>query len=216
MSAALNRFDAPIAESHESVGNGGGFLAVSGENRGGVLFASEALQKIEDHITGGGVEIAGGLVGEKELWRVHQRAGDGHALHLAAGELVRKTVAEAVEFDPAQTFAGGGAGMADASEEQRQFDIFEDGEGVQELEGLEDEADFFAAQDCEAGVVEAGGGRAINQDGAGGGKIHGAGEIEQSGFAAAAASDEGEELAGATSVKCLGGREWIGRRWRIP
>ena len=86
--------------------------------------------------------------------------------------------------------------MGNASEQKRKFDIFVDGEGMEELEGLEDEADFVAAQDCEDGVVEAGCWRAINEDGAAGGKIHGAGEIEESGFAAAAASDEGEELAG--------------------
>ena len=196
MSAALNRFDAPIAEAHESVGNGGGFLAVSGENRGGVLFASEALQKIKDQSTCGGVEIAGGLIREEEFRRMHQSASDGNALHLAAGELVRITIAEAIELDPAQTFAGGGAGMGNASEQKRQLDIFVDSEGVEELEGLKNETNFITAQDCEGSVVEAGSWHAINEDGAAGGKIHGAGEIEERGFAASAASNEGEELAG--------------------
>ena len=72
MSAALNSFDAAIAEANKSVGNGSGFLAVSGEDRGGVLFASEAPQKIKDQSTGEGVEIAGGLIGEEEFRRVHQ------------------------------------------------------------------------------------------------------------------------------------------------
>ena len=86
--------------------------------------------------------------------------------------------------------------MGKASEQKRKFDIFVDGEGVEELEGLEDEADFVAAQDCEGGVVEAGGGHAINEDGAAGGEVHGAGKIEEGGFAAAAASDESQEIAG--------------------
>ena len=32
---------------------------------------------------------------------MHQSASDGNALHLTAGELVRITIAEAIEFDPA-------------------------------------------------------------------------------------------------------------------
>jgi hypothetical protein len=195
MSAALNSFDAAIAEANKSVGNGSGFLAVSGEDRGGVLFASEAPQKIKDQSTGEGVEIAGGLIGEEEFRRVHQSASDGDTLHLSTGELVRKAVAEAVEFDPAQTLVGDGAGSEDASEQKRKLDIFVDSEGVEELKGLKDKADFVAAQNREGSVVEAGSWRAINEDGAAGGKVHGAGEIEEGGFAAAAASHECEEIA---------------------
>jgi hypothetical protein len=148
MSAPLNRFDTPIAEAHESVGNGSSFLAVSGENRCGVLLASEALQKVEDQRAGGGVEIARGFIGEEELRRMHESASDGDALHLSTGELVGVTVTEAIEFDPAQTFVGGSARAGDACEEERQFDIFVDGEGVKKLEGLKDEADFVAAENC--------------------------------------------------------------------
>ena len=127
---------------------------------------------------------------------MHQSANDGDPLHLSTGELVRVTVTEAVEFDPAQTFVGSGTRIGDAGEQERQFDIFVDGEGVQKLEGLEDEADFIATQNCQGGVVEPGGWHAIDEDGAVGGKIHGAGKIEEGGFAAAAASDECEEFAG--------------------
>jgi len=63
----LDRFDAPIPESHKSIGNAGCFLAMSGQKRRGLLLAGEALQKIQDQSTRGGVEIAGGFVGEKEL-----------------------------------------------------------------------------------------------------------------------------------------------------
>jgi len=127
---------------------------------------------------------------------MHQSANDGDPLHLSTGELVRVTVTEAVEFDPVQTFVGSGTRIGDAGKQERQFDIFVDGEGVQKLEGLEDEADFIATQNRQGEIVEAGGCHAIDEDGAVGGKIHGAGKIEERGFAAAAASDECEEFAG--------------------
>ena len=196
MSAPLDHFDAPIAKAHESVGNGGGFLAVGGENRRSFLFASEALQNVEDQSAGGSVEIAGGLIGEEQLGRMYQSTSDGDALHLSTRKLVRIAVAEAVEFDPAQPFVGGGTRIGDAREQERQFDIFIDGEGVKQLEGLKDEADFVAAQNCQSRIVKAGSTDAIDEDGAARGKIHGSGKIEEGGFAAAAASDECEKFTG--------------------
>jgi hypothetical protein len=196
MSAPLDHFDASIAKAHESVGNGGGFLAVSGENRRSILFASEALQNVENQSAGGSVEIAGGLIGQEQPGRMYQSTSDRDALHLSSRKLMRIAVAEAVEFDPAQTLVGGGARIGDPGEQEGQFDIFVDREGVKELEGLKDEADFVAAENCQSSIVEAGCGRAIDEDGATIGKIHGAGKIEQGGFAAAAASDECEKFTG--------------------
>ena len=46
-------------------------------------------QHFHHRIAVGGVEIAGGLIGENHLWVRHQRARDGDALLLAAGELLR-------------------------------------------------------------------------------------------------------------------------------
>src|SRR6516162_11394443 len=97
MSASLDHFDAPITKAHESVGNGGGFLAVSGENRCSILFAGEALQNVEDHSAGGSVEIAGGLIGQEQLGRMYQSTSDGDALHLSTRKLVRIAVAESGE-----------------------------------------------------------------------------------------------------------------------
>src|SRR5579862_5514784 len=54
-----------------------------------------------------------------------QRAGDGHALHLAAGELMRQAVAQAVELHPSQALASGLASIVLPGEKQRQLNVFQ-------------------------------------------------------------------------------------------
>ncbi len=50
---------------------------------GGMQFA----QQIQDDGLVRFIEIAGGFVGQNQLWMVDQRARDGHALLLSAGKL---------------------------------------------------------------------------------------------------------------------------------
>ena len=59
-------------------------------------------QQIQDLVAAGGVEIAGGLVGDEDFGRMHQGAGDGDALHLAAGELMREGAGLFGQAHPAQ------------------------------------------------------------------------------------------------------------------
>ena len=80
--------DATIDELDLAIGGGGNRLAVGDEKDGGFLFASEASDELDDGATGGGVEIAGGFVGEKNRRLVDEGAGDGGALKLSARELV--------------------------------------------------------------------------------------------------------------------------------
>jgi len=67
---------------------------------------------------------------------------------------------------------------------------------MEELKRLKDEADFFAPESGERGIGEGGGRLSVDQDFAGGWEIHGSTEVEKRGFAAAAAADKGDELAG--------------------
>ena len=101
----------------------------------------------------GFVEIAGGLVGEDELWLIDQGAGDGYALLFAAGELrgeMREAVAEA---DAAQGFVGLRF-VGDAVEVLREHHVFDGGEIRDEMKLLEDEADFFGAVADQSDVSE--------------------------------------------------------------
>jgi hypothetical protein len=63
------------------------------------------------------------------------------------------------------------------------------------LEGLKDETNSFAPEPGELGLGETIGGDSIEDDAAAGGKVHGAGEMEQGGLAAAATAHEGDEAA---------------------
>ncbi len=74
-------------------------------------------------------------------------------------------------------------------EEQGKLYVFDGREGVEELERLKNEADLLATDAGEGGVVEAGGGLAVDEDFAGGGEVHSTAEVQKSGLAAAAPTD---------------------------
>ncbi len=79
----------PLVEPQDAVHLGGDALIVGGDE-GGAAFVADQLQEFGEHDVGRTlVEIAGGLVGEDEDGAVGERAGDGDALLLAAGELAR-------------------------------------------------------------------------------------------------------------------------------
>src|SRR5712692_11507634 len=126
---------------------------------------------------------------------MNERARNGDALHLAAGKLMRKTIAEAIEFDPAEAFAGCFASARLSGKKERQFHVFEHGESVKQLEGLKNEADFFAAQLGKTGILQRGCGNSVQKNLAGSRKIHGAGKIQKGGLAAPAAPHQRHKLA---------------------
>jgi hypothetical protein len=167
---------------------------MGGQKSCGFLLASETLQQLQDQDAGGGVEIPRWFIGKKQPGGVHKCAGNGDALHLATGELVRVTVAESPEFYPAQTFLRCGAGPGYSSEQQWQLHIFVDRECMQKLKGLKDKADFVAAKFRQAGVVEVGRWHTIDEDHPRGREVHGAGEIQQGGFSTAASADQSHQF----------------------
>ena len=91
--------DATIDELDLAIGGGGNRLTVGDKKDGGFFFASEASDEFDDGVTGGGVEITGGFIGEKDGGLVDEGAGDGGALKLSAGELVGAVVGAIGEMD---------------------------------------------------------------------------------------------------------------------
>ena len=75
-------------DAHDAIGVFLGKLRVVRDHDNEAV-AAELLQDIHDLDRGLGIEGAGGLVGEDDLGVVNDGAGDGHALHLPARELVR-------------------------------------------------------------------------------------------------------------------------------
>src|SRR5687767_6397993 len=78
--------DFPVADFDSARGAGGDFGVVSDEGDG-AAFLAKLAKEFEDGLAGVGVEVAGGFIREDDARVVHQRAGDGGALLLAAGKL---------------------------------------------------------------------------------------------------------------------------------
>jgi len=170
---------------------------VSDHDDGHAELGSEFAEKGEDGFAGGGVEITGGFVGEKNLRTIDEGSGDGDALLFAAGEF-GGAMAEAVrEANPLKGFAdaGGAFGAIDFGEAEREFDVFFEGHTREEIEGLEDHADGVAAVAGEFDGRERGNILAEGEDGAGGGTVESGDEVKQSGFAGAGGAEEREKFA---------------------
>ncbi len=107
------------------------------------------------HFLGGvGVECAGGFVGQDQGGTVDDRAGDGDALLLTAGELVGFVVESVAEADAIEGSGGAIEAFArwDVAVDRRQHDVFEGAEGSEQMELLEDEAEFLVADFGEVGL----------------------------------------------------------------
>ena len=113
-----------------------------------MAFRIQVLQYLEHVCAALSVEGAGRLVGENDIGAVHQSAGDGNALLLAARKLARPVRrafahAEAGEQPPRalEPFALCGAGI-----DGGKFDIFRRGHGREKIVALEHEAERVAPQ----------------------------------------------------------------------
>lgn len=123
---------------------------VCDDDEGDFLDAVEVEEEVGYRVGGGGVERAGGFVGEDKLGLVDEGAGDGGAKFFAAGELpgeVVKSLAEADVFEEvAGTGFGFGGGLGPITGEARDEDVFEDGELGEEVLLLENEAERVVAE----------------------------------------------------------------------
>ena len=129
--------------------------------------STRPLEEAEDRVGGLGVEVAGGLVGGEDRRVVGERAGDGDALLLAAGErggqLVR-LVGHLDLLEQVQRALGPLGGREHVAEVHRQHDVLDDGQRGQQLEELEHDADGLAAPDRELVLVELVHRRAVDDD----------------------------------------------------
>ena len=172
-------------------------LVVRGEDEGEAEAAIEVAHEVDELGGVARVEIGGGLVGEDERGAMDDGASDGDALALAAGEEIGAMMGAGGEADVFESFGDAAAAFERwrSLNEKRVLDIFGGGEDGDEIEGLKDEADLFAAEQGGFGRGEAGGVDAFNQDAAGGGLVDAADEVEEGGFAAAAGAGDGEKIA---------------------
>ena len=188
--------DPAVAHRHHPLGGAGDAHVVRHEHDR--LAVGVALaQDRHDLAGGGGVEVAGRLVGEQDARAVDQRAGDRDALLLAAGEVAgdaRGGVGEAEALEQLRRAAAGLAGR-DAGQQRGQLDVVGDREVRDQVEELEHEADLAAAQARAAGLVGAGQVLALHAHLAAGRAVEAAEQVEQRRLAAAARPGDGDELA---------------------
>ncbi|MNH13550.1 hypothetical protein D3C79_731260 [compost metagenome] len=93
-------FQAAFLEHTDMIADGKGFLLIMGDQNGA---GATALENVTDFMTEAPtqlhVEVGEGLVEQQQLRFGRQRAGQGHTLLLATGELVRVTFAKPAKFD---------------------------------------------------------------------------------------------------------------------
>jgi hypothetical protein len=140
--------DATVDEGDPAIGGSGNFFAVGDENNGGFFFSGELGDEIDDHGAGGGVEIAGGFVGEKDRGLVDEGTSEGGSLELSAGKLVGAMVGAVGELDGFKEIVGSvpSRGVHTSGEEEGEENVFLDRKGGEEVEELENEADSEAAK----------------------------------------------------------------------
>ena len=191
----LDPGDVPVAQADDAVGGGGRLLVVGDHDDGLTQALAHAGQGLQQGGGRGGVQRPGGLVGEDNLGAAHEGTGHGHALLLAAGELVGP-VGQAVA--DAQ---GGDDGVVPVplrlavGQALRQEDVLLGAQGGQQVEGLEDEAEAVAAHGGELLVLHAGQVLTSDEHAAGGGGVQARQAVQESGLARAGGAHDGHELA---------------------
>ena len=116
------------------------------DDQGGAGLAIQGEEHVFHDGSGVRIEIAGWLVGEKNAGAVNEGAGERNALLFPAAELhgkMIKPVAEADFFEelPAECAVG-----TSGTEFERDEDVLQCGEGREQLEILEHEADEVIAE----------------------------------------------------------------------
>src|SRR5579863_7374168 len=140
--------DAAVSKADDARGVLEQALVVGREDEGETKATVEVPHEVDELRGVVRVEIGGGLIGEDKRGSVHDGAGDGHTLAFSAREQVGSLLCAGGKayigerFSDADAALGGG----DSLDEQRVFDVFGSGEDGNQVEGLEDEADSFAAK----------------------------------------------------------------------
>ncbi len=121
------------------------------QDQGFFVVVDEGEEELAELLGVGVVEVAGGLVGEDEVGIVAEGAGDGGALPLSAGEELGGVIGSLGKADLIEELEAFGAGEGIACDAGGHEDVFEGGEIVEEIIGLEDEADVAVSESAGVG-----------------------------------------------------------------
>ena len=160
----------------------------------------ERLEGGHDFDARAAVEVARRLVGQEQRGIVDERAGDGHALLLAARELVGmmvRAIRQAHEFErPQRPGVEFFRRQTRAPVEHWQLHIFQRRGPREEVEALEDEPDFLIAEVGQRVAVERGNIHAVEPVASAGRAVEAAEDVHHGGFAGAARAHDREKFAG--------------------
>ena len=154
----------------------------------------QLTEQLHDLRAAGAVQRAGGFIGQQQPGLSHNGAGNGHALALAAGELVRPMVNPVGKAHGFQRGAGTLAPLLllHAAVQKRQRHIIQRRQLGQQVEGLEHKADLLVAHLGQLLAGAFGNLPATQQIAAGGGHIQAADQVHQRGLAAAGGAHNGQ------------------------
>ena len=144
-----------------------------------------------------GVQVAGGLIGENQLRPGHYGTGDGNALLLTAGELLRKMLGTVADGHALHDIRDLGLALGGRYVQipKRQLNVLIHIEFVDQVEALEHEADVAFAELGTLFLLEAADLGAEEFIGTTGGIVQQAQNVQQRGLAAARRPHDGHELA---------------------
>ena len=123
-------------------------LVVGGEDKGETEAAVQIAHQVDELCGIAGVEVGGGLIGEHKRRAMHDGTSDGDALAFSAREQVGPLLRAGGEADVGEGFGDTSTAFAgiEALDEKGILDVFGGREDRNQIEGLEDEADSFAAK----------------------------------------------------------------------
>lgn len=187
------QIDFSVSDFDDAVGFFGDAAIVGDDDECGAEFVVDVAQEIIDGFGGGGVKVAGRLVREDHGGLIEEGAGDGGALLLATGHLGGVIVHHFFEPDEGHEFAGAGedlgadGGVTDAVGHE---DVFESSEFREEIVELEYEADALVSVCGKLGGGHFRGVDAVDDNGAGGGRVERSHDVHEGAFAAAGLTDD--------------------------
>ena len=142
------------------------------------------------------VQRAGGLVGQQQLGVIDDGPGAGTPLLLASGHMVGVLIQDVPDIQLLGHLPDAGLHLTGGRsiDGQRQGDILGDGQGIQQIEVLEDKAQVFPTEPGQGFGPQLRHVRPVLIDVAGADGVNGGDAVEQGGLAGAGGSHDPQEL----------------------
>ena len=187
--------DAAVPQANGAVGVFFGQLGVVG-NHDHQAVLCHFLQQLHYLLAGLGVQRAGGLIGQQDVGVVYQCAGNGHALHLAAGHLAGLFVALVAQTHRLQRFAGALPALlaGNARDGHGQFHVGQHALVGNQVIALKNKADGVVAVGIPVPILVLSGRNTPDDQVAAVIAVQAADDVQQGGLAAAAGAQNGHEL----------------------